>query len=73
MPRLTNSKDVLKLIQKAEEQGWKVYYTNSGHLKWVSPSGQSVFTGSTPSDRRVLQNIKRDLKKYGFIELKKEN
>ena len=65
------SKDVANLVKQAEAQGWVVTLSKGNHIKWTSPSGASVFTASTPSDWRVLCNIKRDLRKYGFIEIKR--
>ena len=63
--------DVKQLINQAECQGWVVEPTKKGHYKWLSPLGSFFFSASTPSDHRALLNIKRDLKRHGFIEIKK--
>lgn len=67
---LTTNKDVNELIKEAESQGWEVIPTKNCHLKWSGPDGQLFFSSSTPSDRRVVMNIKRDLRMNGFIEIK---
>jgi predicted RNA binding protein YcfA (HicA-like mRNA interferase family) len=64
---LTPNKDLNQLIERAEKQGWVVTVRNNNHLKWTAPNGGVVFTGFTPSDRRVTLNITKDLRKYGFI------
>ena len=63
-------KEVQDLVEQAEKQGWKVVRVNSGHRKWMSPTGSIVFTSCTPSDNRALFRIKRDLRNNGFIEVK---
>lgn len=68
----TTSKDVNDLIKEAERQGWAVTMTKNCHLKWSHRSGALFFSSSTPSDRRVVQNIKRDLRMHGFIEIKQK-
>jgi hypothetical protein len=65
-------KDLTQLIKAAEHQGWEVTISNSGHLRWVSPTGGIVFSSRTPSDRRVIPRIKQDLRMRGFIELRKK-
>ena len=54
--------DVLKALKA---QGWDVGRTRSGHYKLTSPSGQPVFTGSTPSDARAVNNLRSTLQKNG--------
>lgn len=65
-------KDLRQLVKQAEKQGWEVTRTGGDHLKWVSPLGAFFFSASTPSDIRGLKNLKRDLRVYGFIELKRQ-
>jgi hypothetical protein len=69
--RLTN-KELGELIADAEEQGWVVGRRTNGHLKWVSPKGEVVFSSSSPSDPRAVSNIKRDLFRYGLIKLERK-
>lgn len=65
------NKDLTVLVRKAKSQGWTITYTGGGHLKWVSPTGEIVFSSSTPSDTRTLKNTKQQLKMRGFIEIRK--
>jgi hypothetical protein len=48
--------------------------TNGGHLRLNLPNGAFVFTGSTPSDHRVLKNlhsmVKRQLRGTEYEEIK---
>jgi len=67
--RLRN-KDLSNLVRVASKQGWVITYTNGGHLRWVSPAGRTVFSSSTPSDRRSIKNIRKELRLRGFIELR---
>lgn len=57
-----------ELIDRLQDEGWKVTYTGGGHLKMRSPTGAVVFTGSSPSDRRSIRNTVRDLKRAGWSE-----
>lgn len=52
--------------EMAQQQGWTISMTGGGHLVWRSPQGVKVFSASSPSDRRAMQNVKRDLKRYGM-------
>jgi hypothetical protein len=45
--------------------GWSVVHTRSGHLQIRGPGGALVHTGSTPSDRRALRNLRSDLRRRG--------
>jgi hypothetical protein len=65
-------KDLGELMSQAKEQGWSVTKTNGGHFKWLSPLGAFFFSSQTPSDRRALQNVKKDLRINGFIEIVKK-
>jgi len=69
---MSGRKDVEVLVQKAREQGWTVTKTKGSHYKWVSPLGGLFFSTSTPSDFRAIDNLKRDMKRYGFIEITKK-
>lgn len=60
------NREFRELREIAEGQGWVVTIRNNGHLAWTSPSGAKVYTSATPSDHRAVQNIKRDLRKYGL-------
>jgi hypothetical protein len=60
--------DLRQLMRSAVRQGWKVQRTGGGHLAWCSPAGAVVFSASTPSDWRALQNHKAHLRKHGWVE-----
>lgn len=36
---------------------------NGGHLRLRLPNGRSVFTSSTPSDRRTLMNLRSEVRR----------
>jgi predicted RNA binding protein YcfA (HicA-like mRNA interferase family) len=63
-------KELHQLAEEAEKQGWTITSTKGDHRKWVSPKGGIVFTSATPSDRRAIFKIRRDLRLNGFIEIK---
>jgi hypothetical protein len=54
------------LFDIAVSQGWRVEQRKNTHLSWVSPTGTKVFSSFTPSDIRAVQNLKRDLRRYGL-------
>lgn len=62
------SKDLNQLKTLAENQGWDVSLTSGGHLRWDPPDKRfrPVFSASTPSDYRALNNIKSRLKRAGL-------
>ncbi|MBT2587913.1 hypothetical protein [Arthrobacter sp. ISL-95] len=37
--------------------------TGGDHVKWTLPNGRTYFTGLTPSDTRVLKNIKAETRR----------
>lgn len=59
-------KDIRKLAALARRAGWSVEYTGGGHLRWVPPQGGPVYSASTPSDLRVLANMKARLRRAGL-------
>jgi hypothetical protein len=46
-------------------------HTGSDHIKWTLPNGQPYFTSLTPSDNRVLRNIKSETRR--MLGLTSEN
>ena len=58
---LTNNKDLKKILKDAETQGW-VFSKGIRHIKGKHPSGKTTTISVSPSDRRVLKNIQRDLR-----------
>jgi hypothetical protein len=65
-------KELQVLIKQARSQGWEVERTKGDHYKWLSPRGNFFFSASTPSDRRGLLNLKRDLRINGFITIERK-
>lgn len=41
----------------------RVGHTGSDHVKYILPNGEPYFTGLTPSDGRVLKNIKAETRR----------
>lgn len=65
--------DMRTLVSLAKEQGWTVSRTKRGHFRFVSPSGETLVTGGTPSDWRQMKNFVSDLKRRGLSINKKKN
>lgn len=66
--RLSTNKDITDLLNLANEQNWKTDRLGNGHISWVNPKGESVFTSSSPSDSRFsIVKIKHALKTAGLI------
>lgn len=60
-------KDLVKLLERCEEQGFRIKATRKQHLQIFSPTGEFV-TGvaSTPSEYRGWHNMMAQLKRYHF-------
>lgn len=65
-------KEMQVLMKEARKQGWEITVTKNAHYKWLSPRGNFFFSSNTPSDRRALLNLKRDLRVNGFITLERK-
>jgi hypothetical protein len=61
-------KDLKKLIRIAIQHGWLVEYTGGGHYKWTPPdkSAPVLYSASTPSDSRALDNHRCRLRRAGL-------
>lgn len=55
-----------EIAKKAVEQGWSVAKTNNNHVKFRAPSGDTVYTSSTPGDRRAILNVTALLRRKGL-------
>lgn len=66
--RTTRSKELQKLIKSARKQGWMVEKTRGGHIRFVPPDKDKpiVVSGSTPSDRRSVLNLRAQLRRTGL-------
>lgn len=60
------TKEYRDLFEIAVSQGWSLERRTNNHLSWISPNGAKVFSSATPSDKRAVQNLKKDLRKYGL-------
>lgn len=64
---MNDSKKLLQLwVRLAKRQSWTVTPTQGGHLRWVAPGGQSVWTPSTPGEGRSLANTRARLERQGL-------
>jgi hypothetical protein len=63
---MSNRKEFKQIVKIAESKGWVVQLTGGGHLKWTSPTGQIVFSASTPSDGRAVKNLVSELRRHGI-------
>jgi predicted RNA binding protein YcfA (HicA-like mRNA interferase family) len=59
---LTNNKELRKILKEAEEQGWAFSKGRGRHIKGKHTTGKTTTISVSPSDRRVLLNIERDLR-----------
>jgi predicted RNA binding protein YcfA (HicA-like mRNA interferase family) len=62
--------DLRKIIKVARSQGWRVEQSpGSSHWMFYPPDKDNglVTVSSSPSDRRAMINIKRDLRKAGLV------
>lgn len=60
------SKDIRKLVDQAQSQGWRV--EDRGNL-WLlkSPDGVTIVTvHKTPSDQKAIRNARSRLRRGGF-------
>lgn len=64
MPVATSNSDVRELIAYAEDLGYEAYWTNGGHIRFLHPQvPKPIFTSSTPSDWRTVENSKSQLRR----------
>lgn len=55
------------LARQARDQGWTVEPGDGGHLAWRSPSGETVWSAASPSDRWSPKKVAADLRRAGAI------
>jgi hypothetical protein len=63
---VTVSKELRQLQKLAKAQGWVIEHTRNGHLAWTSPAGVTVYSPTTPGDRRSWLNVRTKLVEHGF-------
>jgi hypothetical protein len=56
-------RDLARLLEPARGRGWSVQRTRSSHWKLRYPSGEILFTGSTPGGPASLRNFAADLRR----------
>ncbi len=55
-------KDLDALVKAKQAEGWSIEPTENNHLSWKAPNGNTVISGSTPSDWRAIENLKSRLR-----------
>ena len=54
---------IVRLLRKEGLRDAHVDRCSGGHIKITLPNGRKVFTSMTPSDRRVLENLRHQLRR----------
>jgi predicted RNA binding protein YcfA (HicA-like mRNA interferase family) len=62
----TIPKELQPAAKHARKAGWTVEPTRGGHLAWVPPEGQTVYSPSTPSCSRSVANVLAKLRRAGL-------
>jgi hypothetical protein len=62
-------KPAYSLLAYAWTAGWSITRTRGGHLRFAKPGRPSIFTSSTPSDRRAYLNALAMLRRADRQEL----
>jgi hypothetical protein len=50
-------KNTRALLALANEMGWELHYTGSGHLAFRKKGRRTVYASSSPSDVRARRNL----------------
>lgn len=53
-------KDIKQIIRRCSHNGWTIERTGGDHLKWQHKNG-FFFSASSPSDKRMLLKIKKQV------------
>ena len=61
---MSRRKDINRLLDRLEGQGWAVSNTKSGHIK-VERGGKTVILPTSPSDHRSWKNLIAELRRAG--------
>lgn len=59
-------RDLRPAAAVARAAGWTITTTRNSHLAWRPPSGPTVYSSSTPSDRRAVANTLGKLRRAGL-------
>jgi hypothetical protein len=59
-------KELKEIIREAERQGWRVEKSGHGWRFYAPDKEHIVHAAATPSDRRAINNLVSDLRRYGF-------
>lgn len=63
-------RDVMALMRRlAADHGCTVTINKSGHYRVTRPGYSFVTVSTTPTDRRALSNIKRDLRRHLHVDI----
>ncbi|OEY70022.1 MULTISPECIES: hypothetical protein [Rheinheimera] len=67
MKKFTSNKDFNVYIKQLCKAGC-TFIHGKKHSKLLAPSGKRVVVPSSPSDKRALDNFKRDIRRYCATE-----
>ena len=59
-------REIAQLAKKARRQGWTIVRQRK-HMVFISPTGEKIFTSSTPSDPRAWKNLRAMLRRTGLF------
>lgn len=61
MMKYSSNKELAEFVRCLVRSGWS-YHRGGRHGKLTSPTGRHLTVPCSPSDRRALQNFKRDIR-----------
>lgn len=66
MPTNSTARDVNRIVNALEAQGWRCVLKKAGHYACYSPCGRHlVHMARTPSDPRAFANIRAEFRRRG--------
>jgi hypothetical protein len=69
---VTIPRELRRAARTARRSGWTLTATGGGHIKWESPGGEVVITGSTPGGGRATKNGLACLRRAGLRRLRRD-
>lgn len=67
MGRAVIPEPLRNLARLAKKQDWTIERTKGHHIRWTSPTGAVVLSGSTPGDWRNMKNVRAQLRNAGLV------
>jgi predicted RNA binding protein YcfA (HicA-like mRNA interferase family) len=52
-----------KIMRELSIDGWSAEMTSGGHIVFRHPNAGPVFTGASPSDQRVVQQLRSQMRR----------